>query len=117
MGTGNLSRRTGLIVLGSILIVTGVIIPFLYYYTYYNFLTGQVSSYDFPLLPYGVAVAFLGVIVVIIGVAIKDEPVISSAPQGSPLPPPPTLKRYCRFCGSENKSDAIFCEKCGKQIT
>jgi uncharacterized membrane protein YvbJ len=23
---------------------------------------------------------------------------------------------YCRYCGKENKSDAVFCEKCGKQL-
>ena len=23
---------------------------------------------------------------------------------------------YCRYCGSENKVDAVFCEKCGKQL-
>lgn len=25
-------------------------------------------------------------------------------------------KFYCRYCGKENKSDAVFCEKCGKQL-
>lgn len=27
-----------------------------------------------------------------------------------------TQKKYCQYCGSENKSDAVFCVKCGKQI-
>jgi hypothetical protein len=27
-----------------------------------------------------------------------------------------TEKKYCRYCGIENKSDAVFCEKCGKKI-
>jgi ribosomal protein L40E len=25
-------------------------------------------------------------------------------------------KKYCRYCGTENKKDAVFCEKCGKKI-
>jgi ribosomal protein L40E len=25
--------------------------------------------------------------------------------------------KYCRYCGSLNKDDAIFCDKCGKDIT
>jgi len=25
-------------------------------------------------------------------------------------------KKFCRYCGAENKSDAVFCEKCGKKI-
>jgi len=39
-----------------------------------------------------------------------------------PPPPPPSLvatpeeKKFCRYCGTENKTDAIFCEKCGKKI-
>jgi len=28
-----------------------------------------------------------------------------------------TEGKYCRYCGSENKVDAIFCEKCGKNIS
>jgi len=24
--------------------------------------------------------------------------------------------RYCRYCGKENKTDAVYCEKCGKNI-
>jgi hypothetical protein len=27
-----------------------------------------------------------------------------------------TEKKYCRYCGTENNKDAIFCEKCGKRI-
>jgi ribosomal protein L40E len=23
---------------------------------------------------------------------------------------------YCRYCGAENKTDAVFCEKCGRQL-
>jgi hypothetical protein len=30
------------------------------------------------------------------------------------LPPPPVI--YCRHCGAENRSDAKFCQKCGKRI-
>ena len=26
-------------------------------------------------------------------------------------------KRFCRYCGAENKTDATFCEKCGKNIS
>lgn len=25
-------------------------------------------------------------------------------------------KFFCRYCGGENKSDAVFCEKCGKKL-
>lgn len=25
--------------------------------------------------------------------------------------------KYCRYCGTENKKDAHFCEKCGKKIS
>jgi hypothetical protein len=27
------------------------------------------------------------------------------------------LAKYCRYCGSPNRDDAIFCEKCGKTMT
>lgn len=37
----------------------------------------------------------------------------------SPSPPSsnpsaPSEKRYCRYCGAEGKTDAVYCEKCGK---
>jgi hypothetical protein len=38
-------------------------------------------------------------------------PVIEQAPPSPSMP-----QKYCSFCGAENKSDAIFCERCGKQI-
>jgi hypothetical protein len=38
-------------------------------------------------------------------------PVMEKAP-----PPPSMRQKYCSFCGAENKSDAIFCERCGKKI-
>lgn len=42
------------------------------------------------------------------------------APALVPMPPPPEPvattegKKFCRYCGAENKTDAVFCEKCGK---
>lgn len=45
---------------------------------------------------------------------------IPAAPPPAPSPPQaptvPLEKIYCRYCGTENKSDAIFCKKCGKKI-
>lgn len=26
-------------------------------------------------------------------------------------------RKFCRFCGTENNKDAVFCEKCGKKIS
>lgn len=38
----------------------------------------------------------------------------------TPEPPVPVSvsveKMYCRYCGTENKTDAVFCVKCGKKI-
>jgi uncharacterized membrane protein len=31
---------------------------------------------------------------------------------GTPL----CLSRYCQYCGSENKKDALYCRSCGKQL-
>jgi len=43
------------------------------------------------------------------------------SPTRPPVPPPEVQiakeeKRFCRYCGTENKTDADFCEKCGKRI-
>jgi len=31
-------------------------------------------------------------------------------------PTPQSARLFCRYCGAENKSDAVFCERCGKKI-
>ena len=47
----------------------------------------------------------------------------AAVPPSAPTPPPaPSVpvsaeKKYCRYCGTENSTDAVFCEKCGKKIT
>ena len=28
-----------------------------------------------------------------------------------------TSPKFCRYCGTANSADAVFCEKCGKQIS
>ncbi len=51
-------------------------------------------------------------------------PIVPAPPTPSVLPVPPSPepvattegKRFCRYCGAENKTDAVFCEKCGKKI-
>lgn len=41
----------------------------------------------------------------------------SSLKTESPKPSLPSLeKKFCRYCGTENKSDAVFCEKCRKKL-
>jgi len=60
-------------------------------------------------------------------------PAVSAEPAQAPAPPPPApipkprgrrarvseegeRKFFCRYCGAENKSDAVFCERCGKKL-
>jgi len=65
----------------------------------------------------GALVSLVAWILVAVGFfAIKTLP----APL-PPLAPPqaptaPTEKIYCQYCGTQNKSDAVFCKKCGKKI-
>ena len=34
----------------------------------------------------------------------------------SPPPPPSSGKMFCRFCGTQNEVDALFCKNCGKKM-
>ena len=64
---------------------------------------------------WGVIVIFLGIVFGAIGIyAIYSSP--------KTLSPKPSVtvsvgKKYCRYCGTETKSDTVFCEKCGKKLT
>lgn len=42
-----------------------------------------------------------------------SEPTFSSQP--APIAKS-DVEKFCRYCGAENKTDADFCEKCGKKI-
>lgn len=60
---------------------------------------------------WGAIAIFIGLIIGVIGLyeihhslkTVSSEPLVME-------------KKYCRYCGAENKSDAIFCEKCGKKM-
>jgi hypothetical protein len=45
---------------------------------------------------------------------------VIAPPESKPIPEPASLNmdngKFCRYCGSSNTMDAVFCEKCGKQI-
>jgi hypothetical protein len=45
--------------------------------------------------------------------AYGTKPTIPSPPEFTQSVP----RKYCPFCGAENKSDNVFCGKCGKRIT
>jgi len=50
--------------------------------------------------------------------ATTPPPTTTPAPAPAPAPTVsvPVEKKYCRYCGTENRTDAAFCEKCGKRI-
>ena len=58
---------------GVFLIIAGIIIPFLHDTYTHNLLSGGLFP-DFPVLAFGVAVAILGAVVIVIGLVIKNEP-------------------------------------------
>jgi len=51
--------------------------------------------------------------------AIKTQTTQLPAPAPPPTPAAPVAvkKKFCRYCGTENKIDAVFCQKCGKKLT
>jgi len=38
-------------------------------------------------------------------------------PSTPPTVPVTVEKKFCRYCGAKNNSDAVFCGKCGKRLT
>lgn len=85
--------------------------------------SGGGSDSTTPYLSGITLVAALGVIFVIVALGLffsrsKQPP----KPSGAPISPPPVPmaifgeKKFCRYCGAENATDAVFCEKCGRNI-
>jgi hypothetical protein len=73
------------------------------------------SASAVPLILIGIIALVAGAICLVVGIGFFWR---SRAQEKIPPPPPPAIgeQKYCRFCGSENKSDASYCEKCGKPL-
>lgn len=70
----------------------------------------------------GLAIVILIIVALVIVFAVllhytlsKKKSKLTEPRQASPMPSASTY--YCRYCGSENKSDAMFCQKCGKKLS
>lgn len=72
------------------------------------------------LLAMGLIFLFIGIGVFLTSLyrASHNQPIDSSQSANVFFAKPPvsTEKKFCRYCGTENKVDAVFCEKCGKRI-
>ena len=101
-------RKRSLRNIGIVLIVVGVIIPFLYFKEYRNWLTGEVTGYDFPLLPYGFALVIIGIFLIVWSVLIKEETCL-------PKPPPPPAR--CPYCRQVLPEGVKYCPYCGKALS
>jgi len=50
----------------------------------------------------------VGVLITLVGGIVLLATKLEASPSG--------MHAFCRYCGAENKSDAVFCEKCGKKL-
>ena len=65
----------------------------------------------------GALVSLVAWILVAVGFfAIKTLPAPLPPLAPAQAPAAPTERIYCQYCGTQNKSDAVFCKKCGKKI-
>jgi len=86
------------------------------------------NSVDSTMLIIGVIVAVVVLVILfaIVFVKKRQKPIssIDSADSTNEIPQVKideievrTAPKFCRYCGTANNTDAVFCEKCGKQIT
>jgi uncharacterized protein YpmB len=82
---------------------------------------------DNPLISFVIIFAIVVSIALAIWSARRPKHHDEAIPEPTP-PPPPTVQevsmqttveedKFCIFCGVQNKGYAVFCEKCGKQIS
>jgi len=65
----------------------------------------------------GVAIfTFIFVILVLVVINRMDKTKGKTVVINKEKPLDSKSKFYCRYCGAENKDDAMFCEKCGKEL-
>ncbi len=107
--------------LGGVMVGAGVVVMvltrwFQEFLTAHNFV-GNPGDFATVQL-YGAIFIFLGIFVAIIGIFAINHSQKKIVSQSLPSQTPVSIeKKFCRFCGTENKKEAVFCEKCGKQIS
>lgn len=78
------------------------------------------GSVDYPALPWGLLIAFIGLIMLVVGHSIKFNYQLADAspkPQlMSPARDESPQKCYCWNCGAENRADQTYCTKCGRRL-
>jgi hypothetical protein len=75
---------------------------------------GFLGSWEFLAIGIGITALLATGIVLLLYTASKKRSVGKETKQTPSVQPNSIV--YCRYCGSENRSDATFCQKCGKRI-
>jgi ribosomal protein L40E len=109
------------VTLGVFLLIGALITYF--FPQYYNILGYSFAVY--PYRDYSLVLFVAGLVFAVVGGGAlwradieKQEnwraakPAIPHLPQSAQSVP----SKFCRFCGTGNKGDAVFCERCGRQI-
>jgi len=103
-------------VLGFALIVIAILFPVLALAT--GLPVGNISWF-FIVFLVGIALIVDGAILEALSGDMKEilKAVETRSPREQKLANVQTQERlFCRYCGSDNKKDAVFCQKCGKPI-
>lgn len=104
------------IIIGTLLVLLAILILFTNFKINRTFdIWGNVTgvSFEFPNVQYSIGLAIVGIIFGVFGSASR----IKAKPQIPQHIPPPPSHEFCRYCGTQNTSDAVFCSKCGKKLT
>lgn len=107
------------ITIGTLLILMAILILFVNFRIEVNRdWLGNVTSasWVFPNLPYSIGIGVVGIVFCAFGSASRA---MKPKQQIQPQPPPPFSKTpsFCRYCGTQNTPNAVFCSKCGEKLT
>jgi hypothetical protein len=104
---------------GLILLTAGILVLgfglYFFFYSEYTWIWGTT----YPYRAVGLGGIIFGFLLLAAGIndMVKAQPSLSAPTLPSPVPVATSgQKRFCRYCGAENKIDAVYCEKCGKKI-
>lgn len=108
--------------LGVLLLIGGFIT---YYFPQDIYILGYYVGTAYPYRDDSVGLFVASVTLLVVGLGlswragIEKQKIVQATKPTVPYSPQFTQsvpRKYCRFCGAENKADAVFCEKCGKQM-
>ena len=111
--------RIGIMVAGGVIIVIGVMLMVVPVFIGVTTPFGEVGTYAYPYVQWGMYLLILGIVVLIIGAVVPSPKLIEPMPKSVPKPEETKIRTVaiCPNCKARISPESKFCSECGTDLT